>query len=859
MQTSIAANMEEEIEETQRQIHRSAELIQSAFEGLTTLHNRVIEATSLRAQGRMPTSPSRVPVDSGSTRQRTDSRNTMDPGHDVIILSSSSPSDNSPAPNHPLAPSIESTTSSSSPRRPRTLDSSSLSDLRTEIMMSTESVRNRAGELDELRSAIVEHAQERRRQAARAPAVDTQSRTAATDAPPTAGSVALTPYAALQARYRRLLLESTARQRAESDESATSLGLMVSARTTSSPSSPSNQPSPTTSRDNANTTVRHIPSASPSTSSTPAQGPSSSSPIPTGIATRLTRLAQDIQQDISRINRQSESLMSWIDENRARLDATLASHPAGRTADSGRSPSPSASHTPRPSHANVAATNTSLIPDISDTTARTVLDDPSTRTSVSIHIGADSRLVAVSAHPTPHRRRSSDATRALRGPLRMTREPTIHADSRDGPLTRGTRVDVGSPSSSSRDVGRTAASNSQVTGSLSGDPELVDAVSRVRGALARARQSRPYTGSGEEDEEPTETRSYRVRRRLNADGDEEVLHVPVRQDSAVRERARRSETTRRNAFAISEDEEPYRGARSDAPGEPRPISRRPARRSPTPLSDDENDSVAWWGAIRRLDALSREPEPETRSDDPRRSWWNPVAASNERRNRERRQGFTTTIPSYQMTPVPGMDIEYERGVAAMRARAVALTSSDPPARTLDNASLPPPPPPVRPFSLVSTTQNNPGSLWNDSSVRVRLRAAAARLDEDMRALDAARERAQSQQQQPQSQSQQAQPPRRPPPSFWADYVHLSSPSPPLERSSDRGARGGTSTGARAQDKRADGASPEQPMWGSPTPFHPSPLPLPLVQDVNSLQARSRVFESEKKVARMPRRRALAGR
>ena len=132
---------------------------------------------------------------------------------------------------------------------------------------------------------------------------------------------------------------------------------------------------------------------------------------------------------------------------------------------------------------------------------------------------------------------------------------------------------------------------------------------------------------------------------------------------------------------------------------------------------------------------------------------------------------------------PSEDNEYERSIAAMRARAVALITN-PPARTLDgaSASIPPPPPPIRPLSLMSTTQTTPSSLWNDSNVRVRLRAAVSRLiDEDMRA----RERVQAQATPSFSPSQQADVFSRTPPQYiprgpyWSfDPRDSASPSPP---------------------------------------------------------------------------------
>ncbi|KAI8983372.1 hypothetical protein BD414DRAFT_490708 [Trametes punicea] len=127
----------------------------------------------------------------------------------------------------------------------------------------------------------------------------------------------------------------------------------------------------------------------------------------------------------------------------------------------------------------------------------------------------------------------------------------------------------------------------------------------------------------------------------------------------------------------------------------------------------------------------------------------------------------------------------------------------------------------------------------------------------MRALDAARERAYSFTQAA-SQPQPAPPPsgaaRPPRPLFWPlDGRDVASPSPPPERPS-------RAQGAPDLDATAVAGDVERAMWGSPTPFYPSPLPLPLVQEMNSLEARSKVFGGAKKVtARLPRRRTLAGR
>lgn len=103
---------------------------------------------------------------------------------------------------------------------------------------------------------------------------------------------------------------------------------------------------------------------------------------------------------------------------------------------------------------------------------------------------------------------------------------------------------------------------------------------------------------------------------------------------------------------------------------------------------------------------------------------------------------------------------------------------------------------------------------------------AQRLDEDMRlVLDAARERG----------------------DYYMSTI-VPSPSPPLDRPRhDMNA----SRTAPGYQRTAD------LEWGSRTPFRPSPLPLPLVEDVTSLEARSRVFGGAKKYVRMPRRKVLA--
>ncbi|KAI0651448.1 hypothetical protein C8Q79DRAFT_933331 [Trametes meyenii] len=794
--------MEAEIEETQRQMRRSAELIQSAFEGLTTLQNRITEVASLRAQGGTPASLNNPSVDNSAQGSGSGGTNTMDPGHDAILLSY--PSD---VPS--LLAAEPATQPRSSPLRISRTADSTLSDLRSEILMSTESIRNRAGELDELRRAISQHTQERRRQMAHSVARVTPPRLAAAagNMGPTVMVVDFTPNASLRASGRRSL---TSLQQRSVDDAATSLGLSVSARAASAGGSTASAP------------VRHntLPVSALLNTSPPVATRSSVTPIPAGIATRLTRLAQEIQLDISRISRQSESLMSWISEHRARLDSGMITRSSERASE--RSPSPSANRTPRPSHASIATSNspppTRAQPTISTrmVARRRYVTDGTISTTSQERRGSGMEAAAVSAHPTPTRQRESSNFL----PTQAQRDRQLYtgfSESIDAPPAPTARMD------GPRLTGGSNPPPWAVSSDLSANPELVDAVLRVRGALARARHTQhgraaAFDSDDSDSDELGRRRRYRARRRLNADGDEEMPHGFASGDAVVGESPRR-----RRAEGDNEGDQDYS---------------RPQRTTPPPHQTLEDESGLEWLASRRQRLRLQRPATtssllSTEDEDQLRF---PVNLGQWRSDRPSRDGIEMTVQD---------NGGYERDIAAMRARATALTSSTPPSRTLSGGTtLPPPPPAMRPFSLVSTTQSNPGSLWNDSSVRVRLRAAVARLDEDMRALDAARERAQSE---PQTRAE-ALPPR----SQWPfNYEDISSPSPPLERS--------MRAAAAARGQCAARASLEQPVWGSPTPFRPSLLPLPLVEDVNSLQARSRVFGGAKKVARMPRRRSLAGR
>ncbi|KAJ8488708.1 hypothetical protein ONZ51_g3400 [Trametes cubensis] len=519
---------------------------------------------------------------------------------------------------------------------------------------------------------------------------------------------------------------------------------------------------------------------------------------------------------------------------------------------------------------------------------------------MTVRIGVDSRAeserrteaAAVSAHPIVARPRDS---------LRSTQpdassSPSQHDNNFDGPLSRRTRREA-SPVARRMPAPPGASSVLDAASSLTADPAFVDAIARVRDAIARARYARRTPSedrNADREEEPTESRYYGIYRRLNSDGDEEVLRVPLRRESAASRRYEehgwqgtdadpfwREVRENRNEATASASGRREGGQRYPRPRREHDNARNYSRDGWPVMDDDADDDeddeeAEWIGALTRLDALSR----GTAAARVERESWLPALMREDRSPSSRREldesaypinlgnsSRRTSEPSRQGIEMsPSEDNEYERSIAAMRARAVALITN-PPARTLDgaSASIPPPPPPIRPLSLMSTTQTTPSSLWNDSNVRVRLRAAVSRLiDEDMRA----RERVQAQATpsfSPSTSQQAADAFSRTPPRYTSRGPYWSfdprddvSPSPPPERA---GRRGG------AQCARGGGEAAElgPPMWGSPTPFYPSPLPLPLVSasgsggEMSSLEARSRAFGAAKKVARVPRRRTLAGR
>ena len=605
--------MDSEIEETHRQLRRSAALIQDAFEGLSTLHNRVSEASSIRAQSgssaaSLPrASVQRHPSTVGLEEDRS-SRSPMDPGHDVIVISS----DSDPAliPSTSTSAPLPSPTTGTSSRQAVTRPSdSTLVSIRSELMTSTQSVRDRAIELDDLRRSISQYSQERNTTAAEGaslPRTETASR--AQESGPTQP----------QAPSRRMLLEFTLRQRA-AGESATSLGMLVAARSTS--------PTTITGTSSPNTTLPSSPTpADPVTASTSSSlaettRTTAAPAVPPRITLRVTRLAQEIQQDIARITAQSESLMEWINDHRARLDAAAAARSSGAA---------SSDVTTRRASSSVQTSNSDPLPIA-----------PSRSNPSEAVPNASPAGLSVSAVPRPPAPTQSDTgtsgeTTRIRGqpghswgqPVSLrgwpdTTQPIIRPRrSPDGTVRARylrqsvpTGLSATSPSSSPRDdsswralgsiSARTIAPPSMspsttITadaaaspGSVFGDSDFIEATNRVRAALDRARSLR--RGFVADEGESDRNSSYTVRRRLNADGEEEVVRVAMRPESSpgLREVAAR---TREETEEVDEDEEEADDAWLQALSRLDAMSRQTAARQAALSSSTNSSSSSRWEA-----------------------------------------------------------------------------------------------------------------------------------------------------------------------------------------------------------------------------------------------------------------------
>ncbi|KAI0719130.1 hypothetical protein C8T65DRAFT_636879 [Cerioporus squamosus] len=801
--------MDSEIEETHRQLRRSAALIQDAFEGLSTLHNRVSEASSIRSQGGTSLAPfPRSPVPRHlTTAERVEerSRSTMDPGHEVIVISSDS--DSIPVPSTSASSPLYSPSTGTSPRRGGTRPSDpTLASLRTELLASTQSVRDRAMELDDLRRSIFQYSRERNTsptEGASPPGGETGSR--AQESNPTQPVTT----------SRRMLLEHALRQRAAA-ESATSLGMMVAARSTSPPSNPG------TSSSNISASTMSAPLASTITITTSTSYPTTEiartpgAPIPSGIVSRVTRLAQEIQQDIARITQQSESLMEWINDHRARLDAASAARSSraassnvttGRASSSVRITAAEPTLTIAPSHTFPTE------PLSSGSSVSAVLQLPvSTRTET----GETTRARQQVRRLREQAAEGSSTSQAI--PIRPRRSPDGAVRARYLRQSVPTSFSATSPASSPREEPGSAwrtlgsfptrtiappsmspsttitADAATSTGSVFREPDFVAASNRVRAALARARSLRRGLEGDEADTERSASITMHV----------EVVRIAVRPEASP---------------GFGETVEQTREETDDAE------------------EDDEDAHDAWLDALSRLGAMERQSAARdaalrsTRNASSTSGWELPPMA------REGARIGTTTSRTYSTGPyainLPQRDArrwrdeallqedaeaEYERDLEAMRARARSLISSAS-ARTLGGTTIPPPPPvdSARRSLFPTSTQGTgtPGSLWNDSSARSAALGRYQALFDPERGAHTRRS------------------------------LGVSSASPPPERA--------------RRDRTADvrGAKLEQPMWGSPTPFNPSPLPLPLVEDIGSLEVRSQAFAAPKMLARIPRRRGIA--
>ncbi|TBU58808.1 hypothetical protein BD310DRAFT_958607 [Dichomitus squalens] len=861
--------MEAEIEEAQRQIRRSAAIIQDTLQDLTTLqrmHNRAPEA-SLAARAPTDTSslvttPSANSVRSTegaqeATRSTVIRSSPMDPGHDVIVISSET---STPAPSisfsTPAPPTPSSSTPSPASRGPRPLDST-LAVLGADLRSMTQSFRERVSEFDELRRAIAQYAQERHSRAterarSRSPPPDMTSlppslrlyepegsppsSTNGTDAVPATGAPRR-----FNGRIRTLRGDSQStldrrssllRQRTTSD-SETSLGLLVAARTASSNARNSVAETPTITPATISASARSVavpsrPVATPAPSTSPsaANDRSEARHIPSNITSRITRLAQEIQQEGVRITQQAESLRSWINDRNARLDALRLPSPSSTIATrtilgleperpmTQRVPSPMIIGTPYLADLSTPTSENdppSLLP-WSQPAQRPRPSEPDPRPRDPPRDGALSLPrrapeTAVRARylrqnvPTSWSATSPSSASPREDRVMAWNPPSREARERatDGPLSPPSRT-IAPSGTQGGARGDGTATTRPTAFAVEFDEEVIarrNDIVRVRNERLRAQAE----VDSEDDGELTESRSYRVRRRYNADGDEEVFRVELRPETF--------------------------------PGFGETSANR--RAPPNEWEDDSGEEDSWMDALSRLDSMSRR---SAAARDTRDRWEMPRMVRTGAQMGTVVPPTTLGPPTYPVNMArrstrgwprlyadedisADSETQYERDLSAMRARAQALISAHAPARALGGTTLPPPPPPAtRPPSFVPTTQA-PGSLWNDSSVRVRLRTTAAHSNSEAAfvrgALDAAR---------------------------------------PAGR--DRNGNGGGARAARDLASATSNSRAERPTWGSPVPFFPSALPLPLVEEVGSLQVRSRVFSSAKKdLARMPRRRLAA--
>ncbi|KAH9945590.1 hypothetical protein B0H21DRAFT_427098 [Amylocystis lapponica] len=232
--------------------------------------------------------------------------------------------------------------------------------------------------------------------------------------------------------------------------------------------------------------------------------------------------------------------------------------------------------------------------------------------------------------------------------------------------------------------------------------------------------------------------SYRITRRFNPDGEEHVHNIVMDESD-------------------SDDPFSWMVPRGDRRRGERSIS---DRREPTPTTP-----ATSYGELMRQ---RRERTAQIRAQAAPRTDSSPAQASSTRR---RRRGWARLDQDGNEIPTDEEE-EYERNLAQVRSRALALSAGTAPQRLeRPQQQLPPPPPPNQRLSFVPTTQS---MLWQaPADVRVR----------------------------------------------------LNPPSPPSGSNGDMSTpRAGRAEAAAGE--RSDVDVPE--AFGSAAPFKPSPLALPLV-------------------------------
>ena len=496
----------------------------------------------------------------------------------------------------------------------------------------TQSFRERVGEFDELRRAIAQYAQERHsrgvtveRTRSRSPPPSTDPYNPAPYQPlyPDASSSSpeVAPAGTAQAvsnmgvprrfdgRTRptrgalRIFDRPTSLIRPQDgNESETSLGILVAARTAASSNNNSVADTPTLTPASISASARTTgdrprPVASPLNYENTGGRPPSRV-LPSNITARITRLAQEIQQEGARITEQAESLRSWINDRNARLNALRPSVPVSATTQPARLLSTRGvdsnptiirgeEHDPTPTIPTATA---------SPRFSTRVLRDPPQVPSSQIPRASESDAPGRPRRPPEgvvrarYLRQSVPTSWSATSPSASVTNPRDDPSARvtwsnrrervtDGPLSPPLRT-IGPTGNRGalRDTG-TSVPMSASTGTVLDDFEVesyspANVHARAATALARVRSHRRVVDVTDDDDDFTDSRSYRVRRRYNADGDEEIIRVSLRPEV------------------------------SSSPGSGSGLSLE-RRRAPLDLEDDSGEEDSWMEGISRLDTMSR--------------------------------------------------------------------------------------------------------------------------------------------------------------------------------------------------------------------------------------------------------------